>query len=129
MTPAPRKKYLKRLEELASELSAKGPHKISPNRQSDEKVGGDEDEQPLNEMLQAIASKRNKEADGVLLRVHKALKKLRESPDEFGECEECGEEIASGRLEAMPWAELCIGCQNKRDPARGGTRKKLTDYT
>ena len=38
------------------ELTGKTIAKIEPNRTDDAKVGGDEDEQPLNEMLQAIAS-------------------------------------------------------------------------
>ena len=42
---------------------------------------------------------------------------------------ECGEEIGEGRLKAMPYAEFCVTCQTKRDPAKTATRKKLTDYT
>ena len=46
------------------------------------------------------------------------------------ECEECGEEIGLPRLKAMPYAELCITCQGKRDVGHkaGPTRRKLTDY-
>ena len=29
----------------------------------------------------------------------------------FGSCERCGEEIAEKRLEALPFARHCIGCQ------------------
>lgn len=29
----------------------------------------------------------------------------------FGRCLRCGGEIASGRLEALPWAAYCITCQ------------------
>jgi len=29
----------------------------------------------------------------------------------FGNCERCGEEIAEKRLEALPFARHCIGCQ------------------
>ncbi|HSP81635.1 MAG TPA: TraR/DksA C4-type zinc finger protein, partial [Myxococcaceae bacterium] len=80
--------------------------------------------------LQAIASNRNRNMDGVLQRVVKALGKLRNEPESFGECEECGDEIPLGRLEAMPYAELCIACQGQRDAPKGGpTRRKLTDYT
>ena len=38
-----------------------------------------------------------------------ALRKLDEGS--FGECERCGEEIAERRLEALPFARYCIGCQ------------------
>jgi DnaK suppressor protein len=31
----------------------------------------------------------------------------------YGECEQCGNEINERRLEAVPWARHCIGCQEK----------------
>ncbi|RYZ36122.1 MAG: TraR/DksA family transcriptional regulator, partial [Myxococcaceae bacterium] len=90
---------------------------------------GDEDEQPLNEMMQTIASSRNRNTDGTLARVVKALGKLREEPDSFGECEECGDEIPLGRLKAMPYAEFCVTCQGNKDGPKGPVRRKhLTDY-
>ena len=54
----------------------------------------------------------------------------REDDVEYVECEECGEEAGFGRLKAMPYAELCVNCQGKRDSANKGgpTRRKLTDY-
>ena len=127
MTPAQRTKLLEKLLELERELSGKGPLKIEPNRTDDSKVGGDEDEQPLNEMMQAIASNRNRNMDGVLARVVKALGKLRDDPDSYGECEECGDELPLGRLRAMPYAEFCVTCQSSKDGPKGpATRKKLT---
>ena len=38
-----------------------------------------------------------------------ALRKLEEGV--FGECERCTEPIADRRLEALPFARYCIGCQ------------------
>ena len=129
MTEAQREKLKQKLLALHAELTGKAPAKVEPNRTDEARVGGDEDEQPLNEMMQAIASSRNRNMAGALVKVQKALNKLRESPDEFGECEECGDEIALPRLQAMPYAEFCVECQGKRDAPKGGpTRKKLTDY-
>lgn len=130
MNAKQREAFLKRLLALHAELTGKTPLRIEPNRTDEAKVGGDEDEQPLNEMMQAIASSRNRNSDVVLKRVVKALGKLREDPDSYGECEECGDGLPMGRLEAMPYAEFCVGCQGTRDAPKGGpTRKKLTDYT
>ena len=129
MTAAQRKALEKRLLALIAELSGKTPARIEPNRTSDEQSGGDEDAQPLNEMMQAIASNRNRTQGGVLVKAQKALGKLRDAPDEFGLCEECEEEIAMPRLTAMPYAELCVDCQASRDGNKGpATRRKLTDY-
>ena len=33
----------------------------------------------------------------------------------FGECEECGEKITEARLKAIPWAPLCIDCQEEKE--------------
>jgi DnaK suppressor protein len=33
----------------------------------------------------------------------------------YGTCVNCGAQIASGRLEAMPWATLCIDCKRKEE--------------
>lgn len=38
--------------------------------------------------------------------------------DEYGICEECGGEIAHGRLEAMPFSRLCVTCQSEFEQAQ-----------
>ncbi|HVE84404.1 MAG TPA: TraR/DksA family transcriptional regulator [Myxococcales bacterium] len=131
MTPAQRAQVKKVLQEMESELAGKGPRKVDPNRSGDAPdVGTNEDEQPLNEMLQTIASNRNRADAATLLLVRRALDKLAAGGESFGECEECGEDISPGRLKAMPYAQLCVNCQAKRDgPRTLPTRKKLTDYT
>jgi DnaK suppressor protein len=45
----------------------------------------------------------------LLKEVVTALQKLDEGS--FGACERCGEAIAEKRLEALPFARHCIGCQ------------------
>jgi len=130
LTKAQRATLKAALLEQKRALSRKGPVKIEPNRTSEAKVGGDEDEQPLNEMMQSIASARNRNMEGVLGLVEKALRKLDEDEELYGVCDGCDEDIAFGRLRAMPWAGLCVACQGKMDgPRSGHTRKKLTDYT
>lgn len=44
--------------------------------------------------------------------VERALGKI-ESGTDYGRCERCGREIAPERLEAIPWAALCIDCKQK----------------
>jgi DnaK suppressor protein len=36
----------------------------------------------------------------------------------FGACLRCGQPIATGRLEALPWAAYCISCQGEIDKGR-----------
>lgn len=44
--------------------------------------------------------------------VERALAKLEE--DTYGRCDVCGRPIGEGRLEALPWATLCVRDAGKR---------------
>jgi DnaK suppressor protein len=118
-----------RLERLRENLLATGPAKFEPTRKDAAQVGvPDEDEQALTEMLQILASSQNRKQSEELGLIDRALRKLSESPGDYGLCEECDEEIAPRRLELMPYVTLCTECQAARDPRRGSSRKSLTDY-
>jgi DnaK suppressor protein len=119
----------KLLLELREKTLAEGPAKIEPNRRDVSSVGvADEDEQALSEMLQTLASQRNKKQKETLTQITKALQRIENDPDMVGLCEDCEEDIAEARLKLMPYATLCAECQSKRDPKRGQARKSLTDY-
>ena len=130
MTPAQRKQFKKQLETLVADLAKKGRRRLEPNRTSEEQAGVKEDEQPLNEMNQAIASNRNRQDAILIRRAEAALERLSEDPDDFGNCQDCGDSIPMARLKAMPYAEFCVDCQTKHDaPRTAPTRKSLTEYT
>jgi DnaK suppressor protein len=117
------------LHKLRAQTIAAGPARIEPNRTDEASVGAaDEDAQALSEMLQAISSRRNQGQAEMLARIDRALRRLEETPHDFGFCRECDEEIPLRRLQLVPWAELCADCQAKQDPRRGQGRRKLTDY-
>jgi DnaK suppressor protein len=129
MNGGDRAAWKKKLESMRQEALGKGPVRIEPNRKDDTDIGvADEDAQALSEMLQAIGSQRNKGQAERIARIDRALRKLEDDPESFGICDECGDEIAPKRLEVMPDALLCTECQGARDPRRGTTRKKITDY-
>ena len=44
--------------------------------------------------------------------VERALEKLEDGT--YGICDSCGEPIGEERLEAIPWATLCISCARTR---------------
>lgn len=47
--------------------------------------------------------------------INRALKRI--EAGEFGVCLHCGQAISAKRLTALPWAALCIGCQQAEDQA------------
>ncbi|MBL7662399.1 TraR/DksA family transcriptional regulator [bacterium] len=59
--------------------------------------------------IQKLGTRERKHLD----KVERALKKF--DTDEYGVCEECGEEIAAARLEARPIAQLCIDCKRLQE--------------
>ena len=61
---------------------------------------------------QAMAKASNERAARRAQLIAAALRRIESG--EFGECRECGEEIAERRLEADPCALFCIGCAEKR---------------
>lgn len=48
-----------------------------------------------------------------LLEVNRALDRILHDREHFGSCRECGEDIGFERLEAIPSADLCIGCKRE----------------
>lgn len=108
-------------------LRAEGDIEIEPViKDPAEKV--DEDAAPLTEMNQVIASRRNQNRALELEKIEAALRRLRADPDDFGFCDECGDDIPFGRLEIMPWARHCVKCADKRNPRRGHRRRHATDF-
>jgi DnaK suppressor protein len=120
--------WKKRLLDLRAEILAEGDVAIEPVRKDDARVGNDEDEQPLVEMSQVIASKRNRARTETLVRVNRALARIESEPELFGLCQECEEPIGR-RLEAMPYVEFCIECQQASDGThKPGRRRHLLDF-
>lgn len=46
-------------------------------------------------------------------KINEALQRIEEG--DFGECEECGEDIEVRRLEARPTATLCVSCKEEQE--------------
>jgi RNA polymerase-binding transcription factor len=53
-----------------------------------------------------------------LWHVNEALRRLYKTPDRFGLCHTCGDDINFERLDALPHARLCIKCKEKEEDAK-----------
>ena len=128
MKPNILKKYQVLLQTLRDDITNTDPLSVKSNKSVPHEVL-DEDAQPLSEMTQVIASNRNRTRSASLIRIDAALKKIKNSPDEFGICGDCGETILPKRLELMPFVELCAPCQQSRDEDNKPVRRRhLLDY-
>lgn len=66
----------------------------------------------LQGQAMSLAAKQRRQF--TLKRINSALKRI--DDEEYGLCENCGEDIASGRLQIDPTATLCIKCaENSED--------------
>ena len=43
-----------------------------------------------------------------IAQIKKALARI--AADKYGQCSKCGDDISTGRMEALPYATLCIKC-------------------
>src|ERR687893_863999 len=53
-----------------------------------------------------------------LWHIDEALRRLYRSPETFGKCHSCGQDIGFDRLDALPHARLCISCKEREEDAK-----------
>jgi len=100
----------KMLLDMKEKLLAEGLEKSLPEdlaRPFDVGDEGDHADTERTHEVSILLSARDKEK---LVAIEEALEKIREGT--YGVCEDCGDEIGSGRLKAMPLAKLCVACQS-----------------
>ena len=103
----------KTLLDMKDKLLAEGLGKSLPEdlvRSFDIGDEGDRADTERTHEISILLSARDKEK---LLAIEEALEKIQEGT--YGVCEECGDEIGTGRLKAMPLAKSCVTCQSRSE--------------
>jgi len=95
------------LEEIKKELGVQRGRPFEGNGGLDL---AEEAEATLEEEMSFAAVNRRAE---MLHEIDLALERLKEGT--YGICDSCGEEISIGRLQALPFALYCTGCQEKQE--------------
>ncbi|MGH7506409.1 MAG: TraR/DksA family transcriptional regulator [Longimicrobiales bacterium] len=93
---------LRRLDDDAREADADGDLTKYPLHLADEGTDAMEREKELA-LLGAEGER--------LYAIDEALRRLYRTPDRFGLCERCGNEIEPERLQLVPWTRYCARCQ------------------
>jgi len=78
---------------------------------------GDSSDLAANALDSDTAMQLAESGSSELAQIDEALKKIDE--DTYGQCEACNAEIPWGRLEAVPYATLCVACKERQE--RTGT--------
>ena len=115
--PHPTQTMKSRLRERAAQL--RGEIQATLERSSDEthvriaeQARDTEDDSFSNLIVDLNLAEIDRDADE-LRRIDTALARLSEGS--YGLCEDCGAEIAEGRLQALPFTRLCVTCQSDRE--------------
>lgn len=118
-----RERLLQERESLCSQIERLG---ISTQAFGEQGFRADDDAIWSTVQAENVALLRHLEQ--LLEQVEHALTKL--SSGAYGFCENCGMLISPARLEAIPYASLCFGCQQRRErTARGlGIRARGPRY-
>jgi len=95
------------LNELA-EMSAEARNTVSLDQQSVGRLSRMDAMQ-----AQAMAQAQDRQRSAELMRIEQALTRM--SNDDFGYCEECGEEISEKRLSVDPAVLFCLKCANANE--------------
>jgi DnaK suppressor protein len=102
-----------RRTELAAELEALRRPTREPGAQLQYgKRVGDHTTEAVEQRTRGMAADRLQQTADEVAR---ALEKLAQGT--YGRCDRCKQPIPEERLEALPWAALCIGCKQAHGPA------------
>jgi len=104
-------KFRNLLLQLRKEITREIQQGVQENREGEAGEGrdtydiaSDERDREINLLLSDRERRKLQQIDDALHRI---------DTEEYGICEECGGDIAPGRLEAMPFSRLCVTCQSE----------------
>ncbi|MGH9480458.1 MAG: TraR/DksA family transcriptional regulator [Terriglobales bacterium] len=103
--------FQKKLLQKQQELMQAVARNEQDGRSADEEATQDIADKATNSYTKEFLFHQSNNDRNQLQKVNDALARLRDGT--FGECTACGEELNLKRLDAVPWAELCINCQEK----------------
>jgi DnaK suppressor protein len=86
-------------------------------------ASGDVVDAALDSVQDEISSQLAEVESRELARIEVALERMREG--QYGACEGCGTTIPMARLNALPYATLCIKCQREAEREGGGARADI----
>lgn len=100
--------FEKKLRELKAEFSKRVEAIHKDTHHTEEPVEKDFAEQATQSENDDVLNALDNEAQQTIHMIDHALTKI--GNGSYGQCESCGEMINSKRLEAVPYATLCIQC-------------------
>jgi len=107
-----RETYLRQARDLAAEAEALASEREPGDTQFDEESGEGDTLNVERERDLALSASATQAVD----EIDRALRRM--DVGSYGICERCGKKIAVARLEALPFAALCIECKSREERRR-----------
>ena len=104
-------KFREQLEQRRTDLKKIVARNEQDGREADVANAQDIADRAANSYTKEFLFHQSNSERQMLQLIEGALSRLREGA--FGECVNCGNEINTKRLEAVPWTRYCIECQEK----------------
>ena len=82
-------------------------------READDDVSQDPADKASNSYTKELLFSQSTNERNTLKMIEDALARLGDG--DFGDCQNCGQEIQPKRLDAIPWAAYCIRCQELQE--------------
>lgn len=82
----------------------------------------DAEEQSVQDFVQDVELALMEMKSETLAQIDEAIRRL--EAGSYGTCANCGREIAEPRLKALPFATLCLECQEMQEEARASVRSQ-----
>jgi len=106
-------KFRKMLEEERLSILRKARKTLDEEAVFDTDDLPDEMDKASTEYNQSLAFRLRDREKFLLSKIEKAIERI--ANDEFGKCENCGDEISFKRLEARPVTTLCVKCKEEQE--------------
>lgn len=90
-------------------------NRLTDETRSLDQEGRDSGDQSIATISKETLFQQNSRHRGQLRSIEAAL--LRIEDGTFGVCDNCSDDIAPRRLQALPWTERCLHCQEKLEQA------------
>ncbi|HVF91533.1 MAG TPA: TraR/DksA family transcriptional regulator [Blastocatellia bacterium] len=103
------KQYESRLIEQRNALLGMVERTEDYGREADRDVSQDPADKASNSYTKELLFSQSTNERNTLKLIEEALERIQDSS--YGECINCGEEIAPKRIDAIPWTPHCIRCQ------------------
>lgn len=103
----------KTLERRAEELRSGIARTQQDGRALESGLMGDALDRSISDSTKEFLFNKSTQERRLLNLTEVALRRIQEGS--FGECSNCGDPINHKRLEAVPWAQYCISCQEKHE--------------